>query len=191
MSALHHPGILVVFNGTSSSGKTSLAAEVQRLAPELQLLHLQLDAFRAMEPRGYWSSDYRDQAQLRLEALCRAMNKATVEFLRCGQNVLMDHVLIAEACSYLLEDLIGHHVLFVKVECALEELERRESQRKDRTPGLAKSQLASVHAACSYDFEVDTSSHPASELGQILAGWLRGCPEPQAHSRMQLARNAA
>ncbi|TAG03666.1 MAG: chloramphenicol phosphotransferase [Betaproteobacteria bacterium] len=191
VSALHRQGTLVVLNGTSSSGKTSLAVELQRVAPELQLLHLQLDVFRAMEPPGCWSADYRNQAPLRLEALCRAMNKAASEFARCGQNVLVDHVLSPAACRYMLEDLDRYRVLLVKVECGIEEAERREALRKDRKSGLARSQLASVHAACSYDFEVDTTSRSASELGPLLADWLRGSPEPEAHIRMQRSRNAA
>ncbi len=191
MSQFHPPGMIVVLNGTSSSGKTSLALEVQRQAPELQLLHLPLDAFRAMEPPGYWSNEYRDQTPVRLEALCRAMNKAAAEFARCGQNVIMDHVLTPKVSTYLLEDLIGHRVLFVKVFCAIEELERRESGRQDRASGLARSQLASVHSGCSYDLEIETTSRPASDLGHIHAGWLRNEPQTEAHTRLQRGRNAA
>jgi len=181
----------VVLNGTSSSGKTTLAIEVQRLAPELQLLHLQLDAFRAMEPAGYWSDEYRSQASLRLEGLCRAMNKAAAEFARCGQNVIIDHVLTPKVRAYMLEDLSDQYVLFVKVTCSVSEVERREAQRKDRSPGLAKSQFASVHAGGNYDLEVDTTSSSASEVGAIVAGWLRSRPAASAHSRMQQAHSAA
>ena len=191
MSALPRPGRLIVLNGTSSSGKTSLAVELQSLAADLQLIHLQLDAFRAMEPPGYWSKDHREQAPQRIEALCRAINKASAEFARCGQNVILDHVLTPQACSYMLDDLIGHQVLFVKVACSVEELERREALRKDRTVGLAKSQLESVHTACSYDFEVDTTVRSAAVLARELAAWLRSLPFPEAHSRMQRARIAA
>ena len=191
MSALHQPGRILVLNGASSSGKSSLAVDLQLQAPDLQLLHLQLDAFRAMEPPDYWSAKYSDQAPLRVEALCRAIGKVAAEFARCGQNVVMDHVLTPKACTYLLEELIGHHVLLVKVECSLDELERREAQRGNRELGLARSQLASVHRACSYDLEIDSTSSPAAELAREVAAWLRSCPIPRAHARMQEARNAA
>ncbi len=181
----------MVLNGTSSSGKTSLAVELQRQAPELQLLHLQLDAFRAMEPPGYWSDDHSGQAPLRVEALCRAMNKAAAEFARCGQNVIMDHVLTPTARAYMLEDLNGHEVLFIKVECSAEETDSREVRRKDRKPGLGRSQLESVHAGCCYDIAVDTTSRSAPDLGHVLAAWLRSWPDAEAHSRMQQERNAA
>jgi chloramphenicol 3-O phosphotransferase len=181
----------VVLNGTSSSGKSSIAVELQRQAPELQFLHLQLDVFRAMEPPGYWADEYRDQASLRFEALCRAMNKAAAQFAACGQNVFIDHVLTSKALAYMLEDLIDHRVLFVGVKCSEEELCRREHSRGNRPLGLAQSQLASVHAHCLYDIEVDTSCTSAASTALSLAQWLRESPEATAHPRMQHARSAA
>ena len=44
------PGKIIFLNGTSSSGKSSLARELQRRLPE-PFLHLQLDAFIEMLPR--------------------------------------------------------------------------------------------------------------------------------------------
>jgi chloramphenicol 3-O phosphotransferase len=143
-----------------------------------------------MEPPGYWSADYKEQASLRLEALCRAINHTVAQYAHFGQNVILDHVLTPKACRLLVEDLAGYQVLLVKVTCGHKQLELRESQRKDRVLGLAKSQLESVHAACSYDFEVDTTSTPASELARSLADWLHTNPATRAFQLMQGA-NAA
>lgn len=184
MSAPQEAGRVVVLNGTSSAGKTALAVALQRAAPELQLVHVQLDAFRAMEPPGYWSSDYVEQGALRVEALCRAINSAVAQFARFGQNVILDYVLTPTACRFLVEDLTVYELLLVKVECSLEQLALRESRRGDRTPGLAKSQLDSVHAACSYDFEVNTTFNSPPELARMLATWLRTRPRPEAIKRM-------
>ncbi len=185
VSVLPPPGRIIVLNGTSSAGKTALAAELQRSAPELQLLHVQLDAFRAMEPPGYWSADYKQQASLRTEALCRAINHSVAQYARFGQNVILDHVLTPKACRLLMEDLAGYQVLLVKIGCSLKQLELREARRKDRTPGLAKSQLESVHAGCTYDFEVDTTSTSATELAHGLAAWLHTNPATSAFRLMQ------
>ena len=190
MSAPRPPGKVIVLNGTSSAGKTSIAAELQRSSPELQLLHVQLDAFRAMEPPGYWAAEYRDQAHLRVEALCRAVHATAAQYALCGQRVLLDHVLSPTACAFLLQDLAGCEVLLVKVVCTLEELERREAQRSDRKVGLARSQLESVHAACSYDFELNSTSETPARLAHRLKQWLQGEPLPSAFQRMQLT-NAA
>lgn len=185
MSFAHPVGKVIVLNGTSSAGKTTLAVELQRTAPELQLVHVTLDAFRAMEPPGYWSTEYREHTPLRVEALCRAINSAVAQFARFGQNVILDHVLTPKATRFLLEDLAGYEVLLVKVECSHEQLLLREAQRGDREPGLAKSQLESVHAACSYDFEVNTTSDSPAKLARSLGDWLRTNPAPTAIHRIR------
>jgi len=190
MSVPQPAGKVIVLNGTSSAGKTALAAELQRAAHDLQLVHVQLDAFRAMEPPGYWSTEYKEQSPLRVEALCRAINSAVIQFARFGQNVVLDHVLTPKAWRFLLEDLGGYEARLVKVTCSLEELELREARRGDREIGLARSQLESVHASCSYDFEVDTTSDSPANLARDLAVWLRTNPAPSAFHRMQRAHAA-
>lgn len=187
MSVSQSAGKVIVLNGTSSAGKTALATELQRTAPDLQLIHVQLDAFRAMEPTGYWSAEYKEQRPLRVEALCRAINSAVTQFARFGQNVVLDHVLTPKALRFLLEDLRGYDALLVKVSCSLEELQLREARRGDRENGLAKSQIESVHAACNYDFEVNTTSSSPTVLAHSLVAWLRTNPAPSALHHMQRA----
>jgi len=52
---LPNPGTVIVFNGASSAGKTSIAKALQTKLGT-PYLHVQLDAFRAMEPPGYWDA---------------------------------------------------------------------------------------------------------------------------------------
>jgi chloramphenicol 3-O phosphotransferase len=185
MSSPQAAGKVIVLNGTSSAGKTTLALALQREHPDLQLVHIQLDAFRAMEPPGYWSNNYKELAPVRVEALCRAINSAAAQFARFGQNVVLDHVLTPKATQFLLEDLATYEVLLVKVMCSAEAMDLREAQRSNRPPGLARSQLDSVHAACAYDFEVDTTSSSPVDLARRLATWLRSGPLPTAFQHMQ------
>lgn len=49
---LPHPGMVIVLNGASSAGKTSIAKALQAKL-DAPYHHVQLDAFRAMEPPGY------------------------------------------------------------------------------------------------------------------------------------------
>lgn len=51
---------------------------------------------------------------------------------------------------------ISKPVLFVRVDCPLEELERREQQRGDRRPGQAREQIEKLHGPGVYDLTVDT-----------------------------------
>lgn len=177
-------GRIIILNGCSSTGKTSLAACLQRVAEDDQYLHLQLDAFRAMEPSGYFSRQRKEHWPARLEALCRSINGAAVQFARCGQNVLVDHVLSRQAWTYAAEDLRGEHVILVKVSCSLEDAEARERIRPDREIGLARSQWNEIHAGHRYDMEVDTSDLAVTEAAQHLHAWLRTDPKPSAFPTM-------
>src|SRR6478672_11961815 len=149
-------GTILVLNGTSSSGKTSLAKALQA-SSDLQFLHLQLNAFRDMEPAGYFSRPQAESWPLRVAALCRAMHAAVAQYAAHGQNVIFDHVLSADAWRYLFEDFQHERLLLVGVHCPVEELVRRELARGDRDPGLAESQVDRIHEGREYDFALDTS----------------------------------
>jgi chloramphenicol 3-O phosphotransferase len=175
--------MVVVLNGCSSAGKTSLAKELQRSLAE-PFIHLSLDAFRAMEPDGYWES--KDDMALREAALCRAMNAAVCVYANHGQNVIFDHVLTKRPWSYLLEDFSPEIPTYlVGVSCALEELIRREQLRPERTPGLAQSQWSKVHAGRTYDFSVDTTTTSTADCAQALVSWLMRRPPPLALARLR------
>jgi chloramphenicol 3-O phosphotransferase len=178
-ASLSNTGAVVVLNGASSSGKTSLARELQhRLARPF--LHLQLDAFRQMEPPGYFAKDATADCDVRVAALCRSMNAAVVQFVAHGQSVLFDHVLTPDAWAYLYEDLADSKVFLVGVHCSPEELMRREARRGDRRVGLSASQVSSIHAGRTYDFTVDTTAETAAALADRLAQWLASEPVPFA-----------
>ena len=125
-------GRVLVLNGTSSAGKTSLAKALQAVLPEAYL-HVQLNAFRDMEPPGYWKDLDPATSELRIEALCRAMHAAVAAHARHGQHVIFDTVLDrASVARYFEEDLRPLAPLLIGVTCAVDELERREQARGDR-----------------------------------------------------------
>lgn len=176
-------GQIIVLNGASSSGKSTLAQGLIK-ALTIPHLHLQLDMFRSMEPAGYWEVDG-DMMWRRVAALCRAINASVASYSRHGQAVIVDHVLSDEAWHYLLEDLIDLPVLLIKVSCSLDELSAREKVRSDRKSGLAKSQHISIHANREYDFVVDTSRLNPDECAAAVLDWLQSKPVSVAFKEMQ------
>ena len=165
-------GRVLVLNGTSSSGKTSIAKALQAILSEPHQ-HVQLDAFRAMEPAGYWDALDNDTAKARIAALCHAMHAAVAAFARGGQHVILDTVLDrASAVRYLDDDLGSIGFSLVGVHCMLDELERRETARGDRPSGTARRQFELVHAGRRYDFSVDTTRTDAAECASEIAAWL-------------------
>ncbi|MFM0158664.1 chloramphenicol phosphotransferase CPT family protein [Paraburkholderia sediminicola] len=180
---LHPPyGTIIVLNGPSSAGKSTLSRYLRENLVEHHL-HIELDAFRNMEPATYWDVEKR-VIQVRTAALCRAINATAATFSRHGQAVIVDHVLSSDAWHYMLEDLIGLPVFIVGVFCSLEILIERELTRGDRKIGLAKSQFDSIHADRHYDYVVDTSSSSKLDCAQSVLEWLRSQPTPTAFSKM-------
>lgn len=179
---LRPPGAIVILNGPSSAGKSTLSKYLCENLDEHHL-HVELDVFRRMEPAHYW--DVEEQlAQVRVAALCRAINATAATFSRHGQAVIVDHVLSPDAWRYMLEDLIGLPVFIIGVFCALEVLIERERTRGDRKIGLAESQFHSIHANRHYDYVVDTSSSNGAECGQRVLEWLQTQPTPAAFTKM-------
>jgi len=180
MSGAMNPGFVILLNGHSSSGKTSLAHALQKAAPDLQLLHVSLDAFRNMEPQGYWATERRPHWRDQLAALCHAINATTKQYTSHGQNVILDHVLSKEAWHHLLADLGGESMYLVRVHCSLALAEAREAKRPDRAPGLARAQWESVHLGRDYDLTVDTSIMDSESAAAMVLAWFRTQPRPAA-----------
>ena len=177
------PARIIVLNGTSSSGKTSLAKALQRKSA-LPLHHVPLDAFRGMEPPGYWDGwEERDEASRRemMSALCGAMYAAVLQFSRHGQQVVLDVALTnPHARGLLVEYLEGWPVYLVGVHCSLRELERRERARGDRSIGLAASQAGWIHRRMAYDLHVDTTDRTPEDVAASVLDWLAGSPAARA-----------
>lgn len=144
----------------------------------MRLIHVSLDAFRDMEPPGYWAEGEREEWPTRTAALCHAINAATAAYTSHRQNVVLDHVLSTDAWRYLELDLAQEFVYLIRVECPLEVLERREAVRPQRKAGLARSQFGTVHPGRDYDFVVDISKIDPDGGAEHLLAYIRGNPKP-------------
>jgi chloramphenicol 3-O phosphotransferase len=186
------PGTIVVLNGASSSGKTSILRALQELMPE-PYLDAGIDKFIWMLPKRFLDRPLWDEVLgLNLRAgpvghlLFSGMHHAIAALPRAGNHVVADHVLVeprwAAECAELFAGLPAY---LVGIRCPLEVLEQREKQRKDRTWGQAREQFEAVHAHGVYDLEVDTSLHSPQECAQQIRARLQAGDPPQAFKRLR------
>lgn len=158
------PGTIIVLNGTSSSGKTTLVKALQAALPE-PFLDAGLDRFIWMMPRRYLNRPLWDdvlglatQAGQTGHQLISSMHQAIAAISRSGSHVIADHVLVepdwVQECAELFSDLPAY---LIGVRCPLGVLIQREQERQDRTLGQAAAQFNLVHRHELYDLEVDTS----------------------------------
>lgn len=182
---------IVILNGASSSGKSTLLKALQHALPG-PWLDAGLDKFLWMLPMRYLDRPlWDDVLGLAVEAgetghtLVRGMHRSMAALSRAGNPLLADHVLVepvwvrdlAEALDGLLAYLIG-------VRCPLEVLEERERSRKDRTLGQARAQFPRVHAHDVYDLEVDTSLLSPEACAARIIARMESDP-PQALRRLR------
>ena len=192
--ALPDAGKIIILNGASSSGKSSLGRALQsQLSQAYQ--HLQLDTFRNMEPPSYWKDWEKlppEAVASKVAALCRAMNAAISEYSRHVQSVIFDTVLSnPESWRYLLEDLVDLPVYLVGVTCGAEELSRREKARGDRELGLATRQSEWIHSDKEYDLLVDSTVATPEQCATEVVDWLSNNPVPHAFNTMRVRLGVA
>ena len=168
---------VVVLNGTSSSGKTSIARAFQNAAPGV-FLNFSIDnILYALPPvaldRVKTGADISD---LRLPELVRAFYACVRQLLDLGHDLVIDHAVTARYhADALIEAAGSHRVLLVGLDCPPEVLAERERGRGDRRPGLALDQQARIHSLLEYDVRIDTSIVSVDEAArQIVSALARG-----------------
>lgn len=176
-------GRIVFLNGTSSSGKSSIARELLDILDDGVFFHLAIDNFNAMRSKRELGTEGLDVALRRTRM---GFHRSIAAMAEAGNDVVVDHVL-SEPWRLLdcLTVLRPEDVLFVGVHCPPDELARRELARGDRPQGLAAHQYDLVHGHGDYDLECDTSVASPRECAQQIKEFLPYRPSPTAFTRLR------
>ncbi|MEU9737399.1 AAA family ATPase [Streptomyces sp. NPDC048002] len=177
------PGRIIFLNGTSSSGKSSVARELLDVLDDGVFFHLAVDAFNAMRSKRELGAQELDAALRRTRM---GFHRSIAAMAGAGNDIVVDHVL-SEPWRLLdcLTVLRPEDVLFVGMHCPLDELTRREQARGDRPAGLAAHQYDLVHRHGDYDLECDTSTASPRECAQQIKDFLPHRPSPTAFTRLR------
>ncbi|MFY1675919.1 MULTISPECIES: chloramphenicol phosphotransferase CPT family protein [unclassified Streptomyces] len=177
------PGRIIFLNGTSSSGKSSIARELLDILDDGVFFHLAVDDFNAMRTRRPLAAGELDAALRRTRM---GFHRSVAAMAEVGNDIVLDHVL-SEPWRLLdcLTVLRPDDVLFVGVHCPLAELTRREEARGDRPAGLAARQFDLVHRHGDYDLECDTGDSDPRECARRIAEFLPERPRPTAFARLR------
>lgn len=189
---------IILLNGSSSAGKSTLARALQRrLDPQPVVTGLDAFVFAQLPPAWhdtphgiYFAKGSDGAVSLNLgpggRAMVRAFHRSVAVLADCGFTVIVDDVLFE---PWLLPDWLeataGREVYFIGVHCELAEAERREVARGDRQPGQVRSHFEQVHAHAEYDLTIDTTrTEPRVCAQQVLAG-LEDPLRPTAFERLR------
>lgn len=174
---------VIVLNGGSSSGKTSLSRRLQEVLPSPWLALGVDDLIDAMplslqSPEGdgiEFGSDGSVNVGPAFRTLEAAWMAGVAAMARAGAPVIVDEVFLSGAAGRArwAAALTGLSVLWVGVRCDPLVAAAREAARGDRVSGMAASQAEIVHVGMTYDVEVDTSSTDALTCARAIAAHVR------------------
>jgi len=180
-------GKIIFLHGASSSGKSTIARRLQA-AIEEPFWHISIDHLRdsgvlPMDRIKRGEFDWQDLRQAFFEGYHRAL----AVYVAAGNNLIIEHIIDTQEWMSLLVALLSpFDVFFVGIHCPLDELERRERQRKDRPAGDARRDFETIHRHAVYDFEIDSTLPPDDNVAAIIATWKRRA-RPSAFERLARA----
>jgi chloramphenicol 3-O phosphotransferase len=192
---------VIVLNGGSSSGKTSIARCLQRMLGQAwmtlgvddliralpdgdvidDLIRVQSGSGSTLGTEG--SIEFGPDGSVVVGDDFRSAEASWYQGLaaigRCGTGLIVDEVFLAGGASQkrLASALAGIPVVWVGVRCDAEVAEARERGRPDRMGGMARLQAEQVHADVDYNLVVDTTARSVDECAAAVAAHLSACSE--------------
>jgi chloramphenicol 3-O phosphotransferase len=155
-------GSIIILNGTSSSGKTTISKAMQASLENIYL-HCALDAFWDMTPANIKANSEN------FPHMKKAMANTVAALALTGHNVVVDTIFSGKKTYDEFMDVLKNlSVIVVKVTCQIEVLKSREIARGDRTIGLAESQIETIHNGVLYDLEIDTSKYSPQDCVDLI-----------------------
>lgn len=182
--ANHSAGKIIVINGPSSSGKSTLAKELQRQF-EIPFLRYSFDLF--LDSQALPMEQIRN-GKISWESmrpnLFSGLQQCLPILAKAGNNIVFDHIIETKEMLHELLHLTAYmDIYFVGLHCSLEELERREIARGNRGSGDARMDFETVHKITTYDLELDSENDLAENAKTLINAWEKRV-RPSALDRM-------
>jgi chloramphenicol 3-O phosphotransferase len=161
------PSRIIFVNGTSSSGKTTIARELQKRIPEPFCYY----ASDQLADQGFRSRKEFTRAPSERERFFDGFHRSIAAFSEAGNDLIIEHIVEEQSWADDLVRLLSpFDVFWVGVHAPVEELDRREEARGNRRPGEARFHLK-THRYVRYDVEVDSTQLLDSVLERIILAW--------------------
>ena len=151
---------IILLNGPSSSGKSTLSKALQELIEAKRnetYVIVSIDDFIKISTE---ETIYEDD----VFEISGDMCASALEALKTAAGVIIDHVITSERIFRQLTEMLGqHHLHSVHVTCPLNVLLSREYARKNRCIGSAEASFTYLFPKDEYDLTVDTSTMTPAE----------------------------
>jgi chloramphenicol 3-O phosphotransferase len=178
------PGKIILVDGASSSGKSTLSRALQANLDE-PFLHFSIDHLRESRvlPKNRIESGEFYWPDMR-PAFFEGFHRSLPALAGAGNNLIVEHIVETEEWMHRLVELLEpFDVFFVGVRCPLQELERREQQRGDRKVGEARRDYELMQRFGIYDIEVDSTEPLEKNVIRVISAW-KSRRRPSAFDKM-------
>ena len=200
-------GQVILLNGTSSAGKSTIAQAIQHVAKQ-PYLTISLDQFRDGMPDRYRGLNAPENStgakglNVRAERqsnhvlthiefgeygihVLKAMHRTVATCANIGLNVIVDDMITQrELVIDYVNILRGLPVLCVGIHCEEDELVVREDDRPGRFAGTAISHLIVVHEHLTYDLEIDNTHGDPRHYAELILSKTPSNPHDSAIEAM-------
>ena len=160
---------IILLNGPSSSGKSTLSRVLQELIAEkrnAKFAVVSIDDYMKLTTE---ETIYEDDVYEISGDMCRG----ALDALETHAGVIIDHVITSERIFTQLQELLGKYPIHtVHVTCPLPVLLEREYARKNRCLGSAEASYTYLFPQDGYDMTVDTSVMSPVECAEKIFDWL-------------------
>jgi chloramphenicol 3-O phosphotransferase len=162
---------IILLNGPSSSGKSTLSNALQNLLEAKQYGTYEIisidDFMKIKEDETIYEDDVFD--------ISSDMCQKALEVLQYAPGVIIDHVITSPRIfNQLCEMLRSYPIFKVRVTCPLSVLIQREIARKNRCIGSAESSYTYLFPQEGYDLIVDTHANSSAECAHQI---IKACYE--------------
>ena len=204
-------GTIIILNGVSSVGKSSIQKELQDMMEEPYLTfgidkfligtlpekHFTGEFLQKQAPEegvvglhGYFYEN-EDGKQCKLQFgsagqnLIRGFHKSLRAMADERNNLIVDYILYdQEWLPDLVDKLYGYPVYFVGVKAPLDIVEKREHKRGTSPEGHARAYHDIVHKHGVYDIVVDTAEFNPQEAARIIQKFIKEHPQSKAFKKL-------
>lgn len=165
-------GALILINGASSAGKSTLAHALRDALP-VPFLHFSLDFFMfgdTVLPRTTQGT-LREWQAIRPQVFS-GFTACLPALLAAGNRLVVDYIIETPAMWQEFHTcLTGFDVFLVGLHCPVEELERRELARGDRRLGDARRDALTVHTFTRYDLDLSCADPLDDTVQRVIQAW--------------------
>lgn len=187
------PGMVVILNGPSSVGKSSIikAFQAKQTTPWLGtgIDHLYVGVIPPI-----WLDDKPEHHAIMTvektedkdgpmvtavfgpegQRVIKGMHRAITAYANAGNNVIVDYIKYDDKWLMDLQEVVKDlKVIWVGVTASIDTIEKREKERGTSPQGHARSHYDSVHKGISYDLMLDTDSLTPEQAADQIIGFIK------------------